>query len=223
MPDKFRIYSTDGAPTLTPDDSWILPYDDTAADNVLFVVGETITGTNGATGSVLKVTGTATEGILVILKTNELLFVDDEVLTGNIAGIANVNSATGGSLPSTLIVFDQDPHYGTYEPASADSDRGSIIQTLGGAVIQDLGVNVADEVISFSDTDALTQTTVTALQSAYIIVDEEWYFTDGYECWKVRFSRNPRGYDSWRNLIFSEHAFYTFSYVIRLLVLSKEI
>lgn len=223
MPDKFRIYSTDSAPTLTPDDSWILPYYDTAADNVLFVVGEVITGASGAAGSVLKVTGTATEGILVILKTNELSFVDEEVLTGSIAGIANVNSATGGNAPSTLIVFDQDPHHGTYTQASAQDDRGSVIKTFGGVIVQDLGVVIGDEVISFSEADALTQSTVTALQTAYLVVDGEWYFTDGYGCWKVKFSRKPRGFDSWRNLLFSEHDFHTFSYSVNLLVVSEEI
>lgn len=126
-------------------------------------------------------------------------------------------------LPATNIVFDQDPFYGAYEHASTANDRGSVIKTLGGAVIQDFGVNIADEVIAFSDVDALTQATVTALLAAYVIVDEQWYFTDGYGCWEVQFSRNPRGFDSWRNLIFSEHTFHTFSYAINLLVLSKEI
>lgn len=126
-------------------------------------------------------------------------------------------------LPATNIIFDQDPHHGTYEQATSSEDRGSIIKTLGGAVIQDFGVKVVDEIIAFSDIDALTQPTITALIAAYAIVDEEWYFTDGYECWKVQFSRSPRGFDKFRNLLFSEHDFYTFSYSITLLVLSKEI
>jgi len=128
-----------------------------------------------------------------------------------------------GTPPTTNIVFDQDPHYGTYDQASAQSDRGSVIKTFGGVVIQDLGVVTADEIISFSDTDAILQATVTALQTAYAVVDGEWYFTDGYNCWKVKFSRNPRGFDAYRNLVFSEHDFHTFSYAVRLLVLSKEL
>jgi len=223
MADKFRIYSTDITPTLTPDLSLILPYNDTGSDNVLFVIGELITGAGGATGEVLSVTGTATTGTLIIEKTNTIAFVDTEVLTGDIAGIANVDSASGGTSPSTNIVFDQDPHYGTYTPATSGIDRGSVIKTLGGVIIQDFGVKVVDEIITFTDTDALTQSIVDALKTAYEVIDGEWYFTDGYECWRVQFSRNPRGFDSWRNLLFSEHDFYTFSYAVNLLVLSKEI
>lgn len=223
MPDKFRIFSTDITPTLTPDSSWILPYDDTAADNVLFVVGETITGAAGAEGTVLQVTGTAIEGTLIITLTNAISFVDDEVLTGSIAGIANVNSATGGTAPGTNIVLDQDPHHGTYEQATSSEDRGYVLKTLGGAIIQDFGVFEVDEVISFSDIDALTQPTITALLAAYVTVNGQWYFTDGYDCWKVQFSRKPKGFDFWRNLLFSEHDFHIFSYAIRLLVVSKEI
>lgn len=128
-----------------------------------------------------------------------------------------------GTPPATNIVFDQDPHYGIYTQSGSDIDRGSIIQTLGGAVIQDFGVNIVDEIISFSDTDALIQATVTALLAAYSIVDEQWYFTDGYGCWKVQFSRKPRGFTYFRNLIFSEQGFHIFSYSVQLLVLSKEI
>lgn len=125
--------------------------------------------------------------------------------------------------PITNIVFDQDPFYGTYEQASSQEDRGSSIKTLAGVVIQDFGVKIVDETISFSEIDALTQPTVTALIAAYAIIDEPWYFTDGYGCWEVQFSRNPRGFDHWRNILFSEHDFVTFSYSINLLVLGKEL
>ena len=125
--------------------------------------------------------------------------------------------------PITNIALDQDPHHGVYEQSTSSEDRGSVITTLGGVVIQDFGVNVKDEVISFSDEMALTQATITALNSAYEIIDGQWYFTDGYECWKVQFSRVPRGFESWRSLIFSENDFHTFSYSINLIVVSKEI
>ena len=223
MADKFRIYSTDITPTLTPDTSWLLPYNDTGSDNVLFVVDEVITGAGGATGIVLAIDGDATSGTLTITKTNVTSFVDGEILTGSIAGIADVNSATGGSGPSTNIIFDQDPYYGTYTPATSNIDRGSVIKTLGGVIIQDFGVKVVDEVIAFSDVDVLTQSIIDALNAAYIVIDGEWYFTDGYGCWLVKFSRNPRGFDSWRSLIFATHDFHTFSYAVNLLVLSKEI
>jgi hypothetical protein len=77
--------------------SWDLPYDDSAADNVIFVVGEVVTGAGGATGVVTKVTGTASAGVLQIVRTNTTDFVDDEVITGGGSGSAEVNSLTGGS------------------------------------------------------------------------------------------------------------------------------
>jgi len=88
---------------------WVLPYDDSAADNSLFVVGETVTGAGGATGVVLAVTGDATSGTLTIARTNTTAFVDDEALTGSATGAAEVNSATGGSLATgTPLVLVQD-------------------------------------------------------------------------------------------------------------------
>ena len=124
--------------------------------------------------------------------------------------------------PATNIVFTQDPKHGEYNEAQAESDRGSVIQTLGGAVIQDFGVSVRDETIEFSDTEALTQAVVTELQSAYEQVDTEWYFTDGYSCWKVQFSRVPRGFQKFKNLLFTKHDFVMYSYSITLLVVSAE-
>lgn len=125
--------------------------------------------------------------------------------------------------PTTLIEFDQDPVHSEYNPAGAAQDRGSVIRTLGGVVIQDFGVVESDGIISFSDTGALAGTTVSALESAYETVGGEFYFTDGYECWKVRFSRNPKGFKAWRNLLFSYAGHHVFSYEIQLLVVSKEI
>lgn len=125
--------------------------------------------------------------------------------------------------PITNIVFDDDPILGKYEQANAGDDRGSIVPTFGGAVIQDFGIKEADETISFEANDALVQTTVDSLQTAYETIDEQWYFTDGYNCWLVQFSRNPRGFRSWRNLISSFHGYHVFSYTINLLVISKEI
>ena len=88
---------------------WVLPYDDSAADNVLFVVGEVVTGAGGATGIVTAVTGTATTGTLTIIRTNTTAFVDDEALTGSASGAAEVNSLTGGSLATgTPLILVQD-------------------------------------------------------------------------------------------------------------------
>lgn len=99
-----------------------LPYDDNAADNVLFVPGETVTGATGA-GVVLAVTGDATSGTLTIALTTAG-FVDDETITGSVAGSAEVNSATGETeLTGTpvIAVLDQaDPDGATAYVAGTD-------------------------------------------------------------------------------------------------------
>jgi len=125
--------------------------------------------------------------------------------------------------PATLIVFDQDPIHASYNPTGSPQDRGSVIRTLGGVIIQDFGLSIKDEIISFSDGKAISQSVVTALQTAYETIDGQWYFTDGYECWTVQFSRNPRGFKAWRSLLFSYHAKHIFSYEINLIVVSKDI
>jgi len=125
--------------------------------------------------------------------------------------------------PATLIVFDKDPIHANYNPTGSAQDRGSVIRTLGGVVVQDFGVNIKDELISFSEANAISQSTVTALKAAYETVDGQWYFTDGYECWKVQFSRLPRGFKAWRSLLFSYHGEHYFSYEIHLIVISKEL
>lgn len=125
--------------------------------------------------------------------------------------------------PAILIEFDEDPESADYDPSAGNSDRGSVWETLGGKIYQDFGVLATDEIIMFSGTDALSQATITALQSAYETIDGEWYFTDGYNCWKVRFSRNPKGFKHRLNILFAAHGRKYFSYEIQLLVISKEI
>jgi len=123
-------------------------------------------------------------------------------------------------LPATLIVFDEDPDSANYNPSSGGDDRGSVFKTLGGVVIQDFGVVQADEVISFSASSSLSQSTVNALKTAYGVVNGQWYFTDGYNCWKVQFSRSPRGFKFWRDIFFAAKGKTFYSYQIQLLVIS---
>ena len=136
---------------------------------------------------------------------------------------ATLTPATANPAPGTLIVFDQDPLFASYDPDGAEQDRGTVIRTLGGVVVQDFGVVEQDGVITLSDTNALNQATAAALKVAYATVDSQWLFTDGYECWKVQFSRNPRGFKTFRNILAAYHGTHLFSYEIRLLVVSKEI
>ena len=137
--------------------------------------------------------------------------------------VPTVDPDNASPAPATLIVFDQDPFFGEYDSDDIDQARGITIRTLGGVVVQDFGVVESDGVISFSDSDALEVDTVVALRSAYETVDGQYYFTDGYECWKVQFSRNPMGFKVRRNILAAWHDTHLFSYEIRLIVISKEI
>lgn len=125
--------------------------------------------------------------------------------------------------PATLIAFGEDPDAADYSPSSSNPDRGSVWDTFGGKVYQDFGVLDVDETITFSGSVVLTQAVVTALKSAYETLDTEWYFTDGYNCWKVRFSRDPKGFRYWRDIFFAAKGKTYFSYEIQLLVVSEEI
>ncbi len=125
--------------------------------------------------------------------------------------------------PTTLIEFNEDPDAQDYTPDGQSNDRGSVWQTLGGNVFQDFGTVESDGVISFSGTNSLLASVQAELKTAYETVDEEWYFTDGYNCWKVRFSRQPKGFRSWRNILYAYHGKTYYSYEIQLLVVSEEI
>lgn len=137
--------------------------------------------------------------------------------------VPTVDPDNASPAPATLIVFDQDPLYGEYDSDNIDLARGCVIRTMGGVVVQDFGVVVSDGVISFSDVDALEADTVTALRAAYETVDGQYYFTDGYECWKIQFSRNPAGFKVRRNILAAWHDTHLFSYEIRMIVVGKEI
>lgn len=136
---------------------------------------------------------------------------------------AMVDPDSADPAPATLIVFGEDPDSANYNPSAGNSDRGSVWPTLGGTVYQDFGVEESDDSITFSNSDSLSQSVITSLETAYRIVDGEWYFTDGYNCWKVRFSRNPKGFKYSRNIFYAQKGRTYYSYEIRLLVVSKEI
>lgn len=124
--------------------------------------------------------------------------------------------------PATLVVLDQPPYFGEYDLHAGAVGRGSVQATLGGQVIQDFGVFEEDQRISFSESDALTSATVASLKTLFENVAGEYYFTDGHNVWKIRFSR-PDGFIYRRNLLFAHHGETIFSYEINLIVVSQEI
>lgn len=132
---------------------------------------------------------------------------------------ANANPA-----PATLVVLDQPPILlgGEYNFDAGETGRGSVIQTLGGVVVQDFGVIEGDGRISFSEFDALSASTVAGLKTIHETVDGEYYFTDGFRVWKVRFMR-PNGFKARLNLFWAQHDESIYSYEIKLIVISQEI
>lgn len=128
---------------------------------------------------------------------------------------ATLDPANAVPAPATLVELDQDPTLsGDYDPEAGTAGRGSVIPTAGGAVFQEFPARITDQRIVFADTDALTAATVTALRSLYT-TGGEWFFTDGYECWRVRFQR-PDGLKLRRNLLWSYHGHPRWSYEIAL-------
>jgi hypothetical protein len=99
--------------------------------------------------------------------------------------------------------------------------RGSVIPTLGGVVVQDFGVQIQDQRITFSDEAALSEITKEALKTLYEVSSGEYYFTDGYDCWLVQFAR-PNGFIYRRNLVSSFHNVARFDYTINLIVKDHE-
>jgi hypothetical protein len=135
-----------------------------------------------------------------------------------------VDPANADPAPETLVVLDQPPILGDgrVDMQIGDAGRGSVIQTLGGAVIQDFGVYEEDGRISFGESDALSADVVDDLQTIHDVVDGEYYFTDGFRVWKVRFAR-PNGFKARLNLFWAQHDESIYSYEINLIIISQEI
>lgn len=127
--------------------------------------------------------------------------------------------------PLTLIQWDRDPslgNLGEYSEAEGDTQRGSNHKTLGGTVYQDFGTFESDQSISMSDDSSMSQVVKAALQTAYETKDGQFYFTDGYKVWKVRFLK-PGGFKKRRNLSFAYFGKTLYSYEINFLVVTEEV
>jgi hypothetical protein len=124
---------------------------------------------------------------------------------------------------TAYVLFDSDPiGKGSYNPNAGSTMRGSVIPTLGGTVVQDFGPQIQDQRIEISDEAAFSSDTVDAIKAMYETASGEYYFTDGYNCWLVYFSR-PDGFWYKRNLISSHYGVARFDYEIRLVVIAEEI
>jgi len=130
--------------------------------------------------------------------------------------------ANADPAPETLVVLDQVPILGNaaYDLMAGEIGRGAVIQTLGGVVIQDFGVVDGDQRISFSDSDALSADTVADLRTIHETADGEYFLTNGYDIWRVRFAR-PGGFKYRRNLFWAQHSQEIYSYEINLIVMAS--
>lgn len=128
--------------------------------------------------------------------------------------------ANASPAPATLVVLDQPPIFGSYDFDAGETGRGSVIPTLGKNVVQDFGVVAGDGRISFSEADALSAETDAALKAIHNVVDGQYFFTDGFQIWRVRFAR-PNGFKSRKNLFWAQHGHDVFSYEINLIVVAE--
>lgn len=98
-------------------------------------------------------------------------------------------ATTWDPLPATVIRFDNDVDDADYQPPRRVK-RGSVIQTGGGNVVQDMGIVVSDaRIIASGSVEAgtwISTATEAALRAAYE-GSAQWYFTDGAQVWKVKF------------------------------------
>lgn len=133
-----------------------------------------------------------------------------------------VDPAGADPAPATLVILDQAPTFGEYEEPGGSRVRGCVIPTLGGVQVQDFGVYEADGRIRIAEEKALYGPTVSALHDLHEAAGAEYYFTDGFSVWRVKFAR-PNGFAAWKNLFWRQHGVEVYSYEINLVVLAREI
>lgn len=133
----------------------------------------------------------------------------------------DANPITVPDSASTHIDLDDPPWDGEYDNFGDATGRGSVHRTLGGTVVQDFGVKDSDRTIRIAGTDDLLVSTVASLDALYKTTGGVYLFTDGYEFYRVRFSRDPAGFRYWRNLKYAQKGRSYFSYEINLIVIER--
>lgn len=125
--------------------------------------------------------------------------------------------------PATLIKWDHDPIKSQGIQITPPARRGQVIRTGTGVVYHDHGVVDGDGTLAVTgETDAgewLTESTVSALRTAYNAANTEYFFTDGFNVWRVRF----QSASFWRHQFWAEHGIQNFSYEITFYIVSTAI
>lgn len=118
--------------------SWKVQYKDTLADNVIFVVGEVVSGATGV-GTVTKVLGNATEGYLFLSNVTPG-FVLDEAITGD---------GTGAAECAAVEVFDTTDLVVTSDSGSTIYIKGTdyTVDSVVGRVFITATSTIADDTI----------------------------------------------------------------------------
>lgn len=97
-----------------------------------------------------------------------------------------------------VIYLDRDPSFGT-ESYSRATLRGSVIPTLGGNQVQHMAAVVSDGRLKIEDAGvAGSFATVQALATALNTPGAEFFFTDGFNVWRV--TGAPGGACTWDKL-----------------------
>lgn len=125
--------------------------------------------------------------------------------------------------PATLIKWDHDPIRSQGIQETPPARRGQVIRTGTGVVYHDHGVIEGDGTLTVTgntdDGEWLKADTVAALKAAYAATNTEWYFTDGFNAWRVRF----QAASFWRHQFWAEHGIQNFSYEITFLIVGAAI
>ena len=136
---------------------------------------------------------------------------------------ASLNPVGLNPLPTTLIDLGEDPIFGDFDPNAGSKGRGSRIETLGGAVDQDFGVYIQDARIRIAvQGSPIAAAAIAAIEAAFNAVDGQFYFTEGVNCWKVKFVK-PDGFKAAQNLFWKAQGVDVFSYEILFKPDSKDI
>jgi hypothetical protein len=131
---------------------------------------------------------------------------------------ATTDPWTASPAPALLIDLAEEPLLQEYDLNVGSKGRGIRLQTLGGAVDQDFGVVVPDQVIRLAAQNVpLDAVTVEDLEDAFAAVDTQYYFTDTLNVWKCKFVK-PDGFKAWRNMLMAANGEDVFSYEILLKV-----